>query len=412
MLNHIPPWGTWVKCGNQSIEVDMTELGIAIIGAGAAGHSAATTLRDEGYQGPIVAVHAERQGPYNRTLVNKAVLQGLLTPEQIALPGLDRLGVQVMTNRAISLDADRRVLRFEWGVDLPCDAVIVATGATPRQTTAPVAGVSGRVLNIHTTEDALLIRDQLAESIPGQMTVTILGAGFIGAETASYLNGLGIGVELVSRSATPLVGAVGQSIAQRITELHQQHVNTHFGREVINISSDLVSATVMLDDGKVLTSDLVIVAHGTAPSTGWIDNWAGAGVVVDDRLRALDIDFGYAAGAVAIHRSVAGLDYRIDHWDAAAAQGAHAARTLLHDYYEAPDPGPYLPTTGFTLQLYGTSVAAFGALLPHSRQETAVAESPGSVTTAFLDDKGRLCAISGLNAGRALHGMRGNLERP
>lgn len=390
----------------------MTELGIAIIGAGAAGHSAATTLRDEGYQGPIVAVHAERQGPYNRTLVNKAVLQGLLTPEQIALPALDRLGVQLMTNRAITLDADRRLIRFEWGVHLPYDAVIVATGASPRQATTPVAGLGGRVLNIHTTDDALLIRDRLAGADPGRTRVTILGAGFIGAETASYLNGLGIEVELVSRNATPLAGAVGQPIAQRIAELHQQHVTTHFGREVINILSDLVSATVVLDDGKVLTSDLVIVAHGTTPSTGWIDNWAGAGVGVDDRLRALDIDCGYAAGAVAIHRSLAGADYRIDHWDAAAAQGAHAARTLLHDYYEAPDPGPYVPTTGFTLQLYGTSVAAFGAPLPDGRQEAAAAETPGSVTTAFLDDKGRLCAIAGINAGRVLHGMRGNLERP
>ncbi|MHA7224347.1 hypothetical protein ACX80S_18915 [Arthrobacter sp. RHLT1-20] len=50
--------------------------------------------------------------------------------------------------------------------------------------------------------------------------------------------------------------------------------------------------------------------------------------------------------------------YGIDHWDAAAAQGAHAARAVLHDITGAPDPGPYTPDTGYTLTVYRQSAAA------------------------------------------------------
>jgi putative flavoprotein involved in K+ transport len=59
-------------------EVATTEQHIVVAGAGAAGHSAASTLRQEGYTGPLTVVHGEAHPPYNRTLVNKAVLPGLL----------------------------------------------------------------------------------------------------------------------------------------------------------------------------------------------------------------------------------------------------------------------------------------------------------------------------------------------
>ena len=41
-------------------------------------------MRTQGYEGPITVVNGEPHSPYNRTLVNKAVLSGLLTPQRIA----------------------------------------------------------------------------------------------------------------------------------------------------------------------------------------------------------------------------------------------------------------------------------------------------------------------------------------
>ena len=109
-----------------------TNQHIVVVGAGAANHSAATTLRGEGYTGPLTVVHSEADLPCNRTLVNKAVLSGLLTPDQIALPPLGALDVEVITARAIELDAGAMALVLDDGHHLRYTALIAATGSTPR----------------------------------------------------------------------------------------------------------------------------------------------------------------------------------------------------------------------------------------------------------------------------------------
>ncbi|MBM6546159.1 hypothetical protein JNO54_08400 [Janibacter sp. YIM B02568] len=52
--------------------------------------------------------------------------------------------------------------------------------------------------------------------------------------------------------------------------------------------------------------------------------------------------------------------YRIDHWDDATAQGAHAASTLLHDLGLANDPGPYVPTSLFSARIHGHTLTGAG----------------------------------------------------
>jgi len=49
---------------------------IVIIGAGLAGATAAVTLRDEGFDGKIQLIGAERQLPYNRPPLSKGYLRG------------------------------------------------------------------------------------------------------------------------------------------------------------------------------------------------------------------------------------------------------------------------------------------------------------------------------------------------
>jgi len=156
-----------------------------------------------------------------------------------------------------------------------------------------------------------------------------------------------------------------------------------------------------------------VVAHGTAPASGWSSGQADVGVAVDDQLRAQRMRRVFAAGSVALHPATSGGRYRVDHWDAAAAQGAHAARTLLHDIAAAPDPGPYAPTTGFTISLYRQPIAAYGVALPDSEQREHIVDSGDGLLTTFHDPhSGELTAAAGLNAGRELLRLRDQLQRP
>lgn len=393
-----------------------TQQHVVIAGAGAAGHSAASTLRREGYADAITLVHGEQMAPYNRTLVNKGLLPGILTAEQIALPGLDDLGVDLVRARVRQVaheSSEKFEVVLEDGRRLAGTALVAATGSTPRRLDLAALGPEGpqRVLHLHTVQDAARARQLLGDD-PSRTRVTLLGAGFIGAETASHLADLGAVVHLVSQPALPMAPALGHEVARRVADLHQAHVHAHFGRTLVDLSVDSDTVTVTLDDGTQLESDIALVAYGTVPSSRWL-NGHTIGIEVDDRLRASDLPRTYAAGSVAIHTASDGTHYRLDHWDAATAQGAHAARVLLHDLADAPDPGPYLPTTGFTTILYRQPIAGYGVPVPGATQhQHHTATGSGILTTFHAASTQTLTAAAGLGAGRELTDLRDQLQRP
>lgn len=387
----------------------MDQQGIVIVGAGAAGLSAATTMRTQGYEGPITVVNGEPHSPYNRTLVNKAVLSGLLTPQRIAQPEAQTLEAELVQGRVTSVDTERSVVRLDEDRFLPYAALIAATGSAPRPDSR-VTATSQRVFHLHTVDDATRLHEQLRQH-PNRLTVTVLGAGFIGAETASYLVGTGAHVHLVSRSTTPLASALGGPIAQRITELHRAHVTTHFGRDVTALVAGPTMVTVTLSDGHTVESDLVVVAHGTHPVSAWLTGGED-GLAVDSHLRAHAHRRVYAAGSVALHAAGDGQRYRVDHWDAATAQGAHAARAVLHDLIDAQDPGPYIPTTGFTLALYRHAAAAYGVVAPGTHERQHDTGTPEATLTSFHRSDGAMTAIAGLDAFQHLFAARSQLAGP
>ncbi|MFH6690015.1 FAD-dependent oxidoreductase, partial [Cellulosimicrobium funkei] len=109
---------------------DVDRPDVVVLGGGAAGHAAVTTLRGEGFDGRVVLVHGEEGGPYLRTLVDKAILQDLLTAEQAALPV--RPDVELVRAHAIGLGPARRAVVLADGRELTATAVVLAAGAVPR----------------------------------------------------------------------------------------------------------------------------------------------------------------------------------------------------------------------------------------------------------------------------------------
>jgi 3-phenylpropionate/trans-cinnamate dioxygenase ferredoxin reductase subunit len=114
-----------------------------------------------------------------------------------------------------------------------------------------------------------------------------------------------------------------------------------------------------------------------------------------------------------MHTGRSGWSYRVDHWDAATRQGAHAARTLLHDHFDGEDPGPYAPSTGFTLIQYRQVIAAYGVPLPGAVERQHPTGSADAFLTTFHDPAHEaITAAAGLGASRELLALRAQLERP
>ena len=202
---------------------------VLIIGAGAAGHSAATTLRRDGFDGTVRVVHDEPVAPYNRTLVDKGILPGLLTPVQAALPSLASLGVEIVSGKASAIDPAERLVRLADATELPFRSLLLAVGSTPR----PVLrnGEVEGVFPLHRAVDAQQIRSHVGSDFAGRV-VTVLGAGLVGTEAASVFTASGARVHLVARSEVPLVSALGTPVATRLRDLHREHTIFHGGRTV------------------------------------------------------------------------------------------------------------------------------------------------------------------------------------
>ena len=379
--------------------------GVLIVGGGAAGHACAAKLRTQGFDGPVRVLDAEPDRPINRTLVDTGVLPGLLTPEQIQLHPV--AGVDLIAGRAVGLNMARRSVTLADGRELRADALVLASGSVPRGLgPATTVARGSRVYQLHTAADALALRAALPD--PARTRIAILGSGFIGAEVASHFRAAGSQVLLLGRSAQPLRAAVGTRIAEQLAELHRDRVDARFGSDLVAVEPGrgARAVTLTLGDGTREDVDVLVVAQGTVPATDWAQ--AAGGIRVDLALRVVGATSVYAAGSAAV-LSIDGSPMRIDHWDDAAAQGAHAARTILHDLQGAEDPGAYLPRAGFTLQVYGTVIAARGIRPAQGSERDAAAAlelepsfRPEGLLTEHLHRDGSRAGVAGYNAGAAL----------
>ncbi len=264
---------------------------------------------------------------------------------------------------------------------------------------------SGRLTTLHSLRGARRVRDILATT-PHPARLLILGGGLVAAETASLLSEAGHDIALIARSHLPGATAIGEDVARRLLELHRAQHATYLGRlpRAIRTQSDRI--TIELDDGARVEGDLAIVAHGTTPAAP--APWTGPeGLPVDDHLRLLHAPHQriYAAGGVAAHHHHDLGTYRIDHWDDATAQGAHAATALLHDLGLADDPGPYLPDSPFSARIHGHTLAGVG----HSGLGATVHVASTDPLLVIHHHGDTPIGVIGLDAGPLVHQWKGRL---
>lgn len=374
-----------------------SEHDVVIIGSGASGHSCARVLRTEGFTGRIRLMNGEGGPAINRTLVDTGVLPGLLTGAQIGLPPLT--DVEVLQGRAVALDAAARAVVLDDGSELRGDVLVLATGSAPRSLDARIhVDEAVRQHVLHSVADAEGLRRAIPD--PQGSRVVVLGAGFIGAEVASHFAGAGAAVTLMGRSPLPLLGAVGAGIAARLAALHEERVDARLGVDVLAVRAAGIpgredAVVVELADGSTVTGDALVVAVGSDPDVAWAG--LDGAIAVDDRFRVPAHPGLYAVGSIAAPQLALGR-MRVDHWDAATAQGAHAARAVLHDLGLGEDPGPWAATTGFTLMVHGAVVAARGVRAVDAREATEQLDG-GGLLTDFSSASGVLTGVVGWNAG-------------
>jgi 3-phenylpropionate/trans-cinnamate dioxygenase ferredoxin reductase subunit len=333
-----------------------------IVGAGLAGAKAAQTLRETGFGGEIVLLGEEPERPYERPPLSKGLLLGTAERESVFVhePGwyaahdVDlRSGV-----RAAAIDRDARQVELAGGQRIGYDAMLLATGATPRRLDVPGADLDG-VLGLRTLPDS----DRIAAALVDGAHLVVVGAGWVGLEVAAAARQHGATVTIVEHSELPLLRALGPDIARVFADLHRDHgVTFRFGAAVQAFRGHGRVSAVLLGDGTELPADAVVVGVGVDPNVTLAERAGLAvdnGVVVDQALRSSDPRV-YAAGDIAnAYHPVYGTHVRVEHWATALHSGPAAARSMLGAEV-VYDRLPYFYTDQYDLGMEYTGYAPPG----------------------------------------------------
>jgi apoptosis-inducing factor 3 len=302
---------------------------VVIVGAGAAGNAAAETLRREGYTGKITLVDPDTDAPYDRPNLSKDYLAGNASEEWIPLhpPEFYReREIELLHGpRVAAVEPKARRVRLDNGTDLPYDALLLATGASPVRLDAALERGTPGVHYLRSLADSRRI---IASAREGARAV-VLGASFIGLEVAASLRARKMDVHVVAPDARPLERVMGPEVGDWIRGVHEaQGVTFHLGRKAQWVDAGLV----VLDDGTRLPADLLVAGIGVRPNLELAEAAGLAldrGLVVDERLEASAPGI-FAAGDIARWPDPhTGDRIRVEHWVLAERQGQTAACNML-----------------------------------------------------------------------------------
>jgi len=313
-----------------------TDQTTVIAGASLAGARAAEALRAEGSGGPVVLIGAEDEIPYERPPLSKDYLMGKHGREKLYVRPREWYGEHDVDLRlgttVTSIDPAAHEVTLSGASGerpLGYSKLLLATGSSPRRLPVPGADHGG-VLYLRSVGDS----DRIKTAIENASRVAVIGAGWIGLETAAAARTAGAEVTVLELAELPLLRVLGREVAAVFAGLHAEHgVDLRFGAQVAEITgSDGRATGVRLADGTRVDADAVIVGIGITPNTE-LASAAGLtvenGVLTDAQLRTSDPDI-FAAGDVAnAFHPLLGRHLRVEHWANARHQPVAAAKAML-----------------------------------------------------------------------------------
>jgi 3-phenylpropionate/trans-cinnamate dioxygenase ferredoxin reductase subunit len=313
---------------------------IVVVGAGLAGATAVTVLRDLGYDGRVTLIGAEDEPPYERPPLSKEFLRGEQTIEEAfvrpsswyAEHEVDaRLGLRV-----VQLDPHAGQVVLAGGERVPFDRLVIATGGRNRPIDVPGAGLPG-VFDLRYLGDAIAIR----EAATSGARVVCLGMGFIGAEVAASLRLVGCDVTVVELFETTLYRILGPDLGRVLEGIHRDHgVTMHFSDTVDRFEGEGRLERVVTSTGTELDADVAVIGVGTEPAVEIMAGTGldqGGGIPVGPTLETV-IPGVFAIGDVARHDHPVFGPLRVEHYDNAIKMGEHVAKVVLGSTEVFDDP--------------------------------------------------------------------------
>jgi len=302
-----------------------------IIGGGAAGFSAVQTLREEGYRGEIVFITQENRLPYDRPNLSKDYLSGDVQEQSLPLREVDfyrNHNIETIFNKKVSdINFARKTIDFSNGINIKYDKILLATGAEARKLNIPGEELENVFVlrNFNDSKRILSASKQASKAI-------IIGASFIGLETAYSLRKRGVDVTVISQEEIPFEKIFGREVGGLFKKLHEENgVTFRLSFSLKEFLGNKKVEAVLLQNGERIEADMVVLGVGVKPATSFLRN---LNLLPDGSIKVNEyfevMEDVYAAGDIATFTDWrTGEDTRIEHWRTALQHGRIAARNML-----------------------------------------------------------------------------------
>ena len=373
---------------------------VVVVGASLAGVRTIQALRRLGCDAQVTLIGREPGIACDRPPLSKGFLSDpdatarpLLGPEDLA-----KLEVTPLLGRsATDLAPDGQTVGTDTGERIGYDALVIATGSTPRL----LPGLEPRpgVQVLRTAADAARIKAALS----ARARVVVVGGGFIGAEIASTGRRMGCPVTVIEPLPALMIRGLGPALSQAMTRRHLlagTDLRLRVGVAALEAGAAGHELAVRLTDGSTVPADLVVVAAGAMPETGWLRGSgldASDGVLCDGRLAAVGVPGVYAAGDVARwHHPRYAEPVRMEHWTSAIEHAGVVAANLCGQG-RTHDSLPYV----WSDQL-GGRLQIFGRVQPDDDVHYVMGDATSDAFVAIAGHADRLNAVVGFAAVREL----------
>ena len=375
-----------------------TDGRILIVGAGHAGGTAASLLRQLGWTGPVTLVGEEPVAPYQRPPLSKAWLKGeadaaslALRPESFYAEHRIELRLAARAER-IERTGSGGEVRLADGEALTYDRLILATGSRARRIPLPGLELEG-VLELRTAADA----DRLKAVLKAGARLAVVGGGYIGLEAAASARALGAEAVVIELQPRLLARVAHETLSAFVHDYHRARgvrFELAAGVEALEGEDGRIAA-VRLADGRRMPCDAALIGVGAVPNQELAEAASLAcdnGVVVDLAARTSDPCI-YAIGdctrrPLPLYRCMG----RLESVPNALEQAKQAAADLCGTKPPAPET-PWFWSDQFDLKL---QIAG----LPLDAVRTVVRGEPSTARFAVfhLNGEDQIQAVEAINA--------------
>ncbi len=238
----------------------MTKTDILIIGGGPAGVVAAVTARKNNPTKKITLIREKERGvipcgiPYIFNRLNSA--EKNLMPDK----PLEINKVNLIIDKLIKIDPLNKKAILKKGKEISYKKLILATGSEP--ILIPIKGIDKKgVWQIKKDFEYL---KKMRQEVLKSKNITIIGGGFIGVELAEELSSIKkLNINIIERSNHCLITTFDKEFAIAAEEeLKKKGVKIHSKATVKEIIGKDKVESIKLENGKTITTDLVILSIG------------------------------------------------------------------------------------------------------------------------------------------------------